>query len=228
MGGGFVISPNQTLSLSQVPNQRAGSAGGVLQTGQRIGSAAGIAITGQRVLLGRWRTPRRLRARLPPRAGRDRRVLRRGAGAGPGRRADHAEPIAAPGARPRTEAATSGTERRSSPCKPLCYASRAWVRPGTKRGVRKDISCGDVLRRSPPQQSYLPGRSPVPPSPRPAPPPPTGANGAQVSLFASGVTHSDLVRFRSRHRVRGRRGQQGEGRSPTAGSSCSRVARRRC
>ncbi len=46
MGGGFVISPNQTLSLSEVPNQRAGSAGGVLQTGQRIGSAAGIAITG--------------------------------------------------------------------------------------------------------------------------------------------------------------------------------------
>jgi hypothetical protein len=32
--------------LSQVPVARAGSAGGVLQTGQRIGSAAGIAITG--------------------------------------------------------------------------------------------------------------------------------------------------------------------------------------
>ena len=46
MGGGLVISPNQTLTLSQVPVQRAGSAGGVLQTGQRIGSAAGIAITG--------------------------------------------------------------------------------------------------------------------------------------------------------------------------------------
>jgi hypothetical protein len=41
-----VISPNLTLTLSQVPVQRAGSAGGVLQTGQRIGSAAGIAITG--------------------------------------------------------------------------------------------------------------------------------------------------------------------------------------
>jgi hypothetical protein len=41
-----VISPNQTLSLSQVPVSRAGSAGGVLQTGQRIGSAAGIAVTG--------------------------------------------------------------------------------------------------------------------------------------------------------------------------------------
>ncbi len=46
LGGGLVISPNQTLSLSEVPTQRAGSAGGVLQTGQRIGSSAGIAITG--------------------------------------------------------------------------------------------------------------------------------------------------------------------------------------
>jgi len=41
-----VISPNLTLTLSRVPVQRAGSAGGLLQTGQRIGSAAGIAITG--------------------------------------------------------------------------------------------------------------------------------------------------------------------------------------
>ncbi|HET9104380.1 MAG TPA: MFS transporter [Solirubrobacteraceae bacterium] len=46
LGGGLVISPNNTLSLSRVPTVRAGSAGGVLQTGQRIGSAAGIAITG--------------------------------------------------------------------------------------------------------------------------------------------------------------------------------------
>jgi hypothetical protein len=46
LGGGLVISPNQTLTLSQVPVERAGSAGGVLQTGQRIGSAAGIAVTG--------------------------------------------------------------------------------------------------------------------------------------------------------------------------------------
>jgi hypothetical protein len=41
-----VISPNLTLTLSQVPVERAGSAGGLLQTGQRIGTAAGIAITG--------------------------------------------------------------------------------------------------------------------------------------------------------------------------------------
>ena len=46
LGGGLVISPNLTLTLSNVPVRRAGSAGGVLQTGQRIGSAAGIAITG--------------------------------------------------------------------------------------------------------------------------------------------------------------------------------------
>jgi hypothetical protein len=46
LGGGLVISPNITLTLSRVPVARAGSAGGVLQTGQRIGSAAGIAIVG--------------------------------------------------------------------------------------------------------------------------------------------------------------------------------------
>jgi hypothetical protein len=46
LGGGLVIAPNQTLSLNEVPAQRAGSAGGVLQTGQRIGSAAGIALAG--------------------------------------------------------------------------------------------------------------------------------------------------------------------------------------
>jgi EmrB/QacA subfamily drug resistance transporter len=46
LGGGLVISPNLTLTLSHVPVERAGSAGGVLQTGQRIGSAAGVAVTG--------------------------------------------------------------------------------------------------------------------------------------------------------------------------------------
>src|SRR4051794_14053738 len=46
LGGGLVISPNLTLTLSEVPVERAGSAGGVLQTGQRIGSATGIAVTG--------------------------------------------------------------------------------------------------------------------------------------------------------------------------------------
>jgi MFS family permease len=46
IGSGVVISPNITLTLSQVPVARAGSAGGVLQTGQRIGAAIGIAAVG--------------------------------------------------------------------------------------------------------------------------------------------------------------------------------------
>ncbi|MFF4650697.1 MFS transporter [Streptomyces sp. NPDC001380] len=46
VGSGLVITPNQTLTLSEVPVVRAGSAGGVLQTGQRIGSAVGIAAVG--------------------------------------------------------------------------------------------------------------------------------------------------------------------------------------
>ena len=41
-----MISPNQTLTLSEVPVARAGSAGAVLQTGQRIGAAVGIAGVG--------------------------------------------------------------------------------------------------------------------------------------------------------------------------------------
>lgn len=46
LGSGFVISPNQTLTLSEVPVARAGSAGAVLQTGQRMGTAMGIAAVG--------------------------------------------------------------------------------------------------------------------------------------------------------------------------------------
>jgi EmrB/QacA subfamily drug resistance transporter len=46
IGNGLVISPNQTLTLTEVPVEQAGTAGGVLQTGQRIGSAAGIAAVG--------------------------------------------------------------------------------------------------------------------------------------------------------------------------------------
>ena len=46
IGSGLVISPNQTITLSQVPVARAGTAGGLLQTGQRIGSAIGIAAVG--------------------------------------------------------------------------------------------------------------------------------------------------------------------------------------
>jgi EmrB/QacA subfamily drug resistance transporter len=46
LGAGLVISPNQAITLSQVPVQRAGTAGGLLQVGQRIGAAIGIAAAG--------------------------------------------------------------------------------------------------------------------------------------------------------------------------------------
>ncbi|WP_042364557.1 MFS transporter [Streptacidiphilus neutrinimicus] len=46
LGSGLVISPNLTLTLSDVPVERAGSAGGVVQTIQRIGAALGIAAIG--------------------------------------------------------------------------------------------------------------------------------------------------------------------------------------
>lgn len=44
LGQGSTVSPNQTLSLRDVPLTYAGSAGGVMQTGQRIGTAIGIAM----------------------------------------------------------------------------------------------------------------------------------------------------------------------------------------
>jgi len=46
LGSGFVIAPNITLTLDDVPVEHAGTAGGVLQTGQRMGTAAGIALVG--------------------------------------------------------------------------------------------------------------------------------------------------------------------------------------
>ncbi|MGW4240027.1 MFS transporter [Streptomyces sp. NPDC004749] len=46
LGSGLVITPNQTLTLAEVPVPLAGSAGGTLQTGQRVGSAVGIAAVG--------------------------------------------------------------------------------------------------------------------------------------------------------------------------------------
>lgn len=46
IGSGAVISPNLTLTLSEVPVKQAGTASGILQTGQRIGGAAGIAGVG--------------------------------------------------------------------------------------------------------------------------------------------------------------------------------------
>jgi EmrB/QacA subfamily drug resistance transporter len=46
IGSGLVISPNQAITLSEVPPEGGGSAAGVLQTGQRIGTAIGIAAVG--------------------------------------------------------------------------------------------------------------------------------------------------------------------------------------
>jgi EmrB/QacA subfamily drug resistance transporter len=44
LGGGFVISPNITLTLRDVPVRMAGAAGGGLQTTQRFGAALGSAV----------------------------------------------------------------------------------------------------------------------------------------------------------------------------------------
>ncbi|MFT4210662.1 MAG: MFS transporter [Microbacterium sp.] len=44
IGGGLVISPNQTLTLADIPVRQGGLAGSVGQLGQRIGSAVGTAV----------------------------------------------------------------------------------------------------------------------------------------------------------------------------------------
>lgn len=46
VAGGAVITPNQTLSLTEVDPAIGGSAGGVLQTSQRVGAATGQAVIG--------------------------------------------------------------------------------------------------------------------------------------------------------------------------------------
>lgn len=43
VGGGFVVSPNQTLTLAEVPVDEGGVAGSVMQVGQRVGTAIGVA-----------------------------------------------------------------------------------------------------------------------------------------------------------------------------------------
>ncbi|MFB2579762.1 MFS transporter [Herbiconiux sp. P15] len=42
-GGGFVISPNQTLTLAEIPVTEGGVAGSMAQVGQRVGTAVGVA-----------------------------------------------------------------------------------------------------------------------------------------------------------------------------------------
>ncbi|KQO06713.1 MFS transporter [Agreia sp. Leaf244] len=42
-GGGLVISPNQTLTLAEVPVSEGGVAGSLAQVGQRVGTAIGVA-----------------------------------------------------------------------------------------------------------------------------------------------------------------------------------------
>ncbi|MDO5700180.1 MAG: MFS transporter [Bowdeniella nasicola] len=43
-GSGVVISPNQALTLADVPVREGGTAGGVLQTTQRVGASVGLAV----------------------------------------------------------------------------------------------------------------------------------------------------------------------------------------
>lgn len=45
-GSGFVIAPNQTLALEEIPPAEGGTAAGVFQTGQRVGAAIGTALGG--------------------------------------------------------------------------------------------------------------------------------------------------------------------------------------
>jgi hypothetical protein len=44
LGGGLVISPNQTLTLSEVPPSEGSAAGSIAQLGQRVGTAVGVAL----------------------------------------------------------------------------------------------------------------------------------------------------------------------------------------
>jgi EmrB/QacA subfamily drug resistance transporter len=44
VGGGMVVSPNQTLTLAEVPVTQGGVAGSMAQVGQRVGTAMGVAV----------------------------------------------------------------------------------------------------------------------------------------------------------------------------------------
>jgi EmrB/QacA subfamily drug resistance transporter len=43
IGGGFVVSPNQTLTLAEIPVEEGGVAGSMAQLGQRVGTSIGVA-----------------------------------------------------------------------------------------------------------------------------------------------------------------------------------------
>ncbi len=87
LGGGLVISPNQTLSLSEVPVRRAGSAGRRHPDGPADRLRGRDRHHGKRLLRDPRLDPGRLRGGLPPRRRRHRRLRGRGAGARAGRRA---------------------------------------------------------------------------------------------------------------------------------------------
>ena len=44
IGGGLVMSPNQTLTLADIPVKQGGIAGSIGQLGQRIGTSVGTAV----------------------------------------------------------------------------------------------------------------------------------------------------------------------------------------
>jgi predicted MFS family arabinose efflux permease len=126
LGGGLVISPNLTLTLSQVPVERAGSAGGVLQTGQRI--------------VGR---PRRRPDRLTADRGYDHdtylRELRRAASP---RRSRAARPNTAPGS-----VACAGSSNAPSPgyttsrgCVSATTAATRFTTPSSRSAAASSVS----------------------------------------------------------------------------------------
>ena len=57
LGNGVVISPNQTLTLADVPVTQGGTAGGLLQTTQRIGASVGVAVIASVFFTTRGRSP---------------------------------------------------------------------------------------------------------------------------------------------------------------------------
>lgn len=65
MGGGSIVTPNQTLTLTDVDPRMGGAAGGVLQTGQRIGSSIGQTVLGTLFFLSVTSVPASLQIGRP-------------------------------------------------------------------------------------------------------------------------------------------------------------------